>query len=151
MPLLHFRYRCCFFIPGIFIFAFFCVVVAVVVTAKYSRNLICNDRGWDGTCFGNWKAQLSRTQFDKTTARYARWLVLSPPSVHFDENFPPNCAYKGKLAWSLLRTVEIRFGFSAYSGKSIWSFVLTVPPAPEIWFGLSFAYSPPTVSKKDEL
>ena len=52
----------------------------------------------------------------------------------------------GQLAWSLLLTVEIRFGllclrwkiglvFFTY-GSSVRSFLLTVPPWPEIRFGL---------------
>ena len=63
-----------------------------------------------------------------------------------------------------LLTVEIRLGLLCLWWKSVWSFLLTVPPDPEIRFGLSlltvppvrklglvfFAYGSPTVSKKDE-
>ena len=71
----------------------------------------------------------------------------------------------GQLAWSLFY-LRVTFGlvFFAYGGKLVWSFLLTVPPWPEIRFGLflltvppvrklglvSFAYGSLTVSKKDE-
>ena len=71
----------------------------------------------------------------------------------------------GQLAWSFFY-LRLKFGwvFSAYGRKSVWSFLLTVPPCPEIRFGLFlltvppsgnwvcffFAYGSPTVSKKDE-
>ena len=42
----------------------------------------------------------------------------------------------GQLAWSFLLTVEIRFGLLCLRWKSVWSFLLTVPPWPEIRFGL---------------
>ena len=42
----------------------------------------------------------------------------------------------GQLAWSFLLTVEIRFGLLSLRWKSVWSFLLTVPPWPEIRFGL---------------
>ena len=70
----------------------------------------------------------------------------------------------GKLVWSFLLTVEIRFGLFAYGGKSAWSFLLTVLlvrklglvfsayGSPVRKLGLVFsAYGSPTISRKNEL
>ena len=57
------------------------------------------------------------------------------------------------LRWSLLLTVEIRFGllyshlkfglvFFAHGGKLVWSFLLTVPLVQEIGFGLLYLRFP---------
>ena len=43
-----------------------------------------------------------------------------------------------KLAWSLLLTVEIRFGLVAYGGKSVLSLLLNGSPRPEIGFQIGF-------------
>ena len=57
--------------------------------------------------------------------------------------------YSWSSVLSFLLTVEIWFGRFAHGGKSVWSFLLTVPPRPEIGFGI-FSYSSPTATKKDE-
>ena len=42
--------------------------------------------------------------------------------------------------------LRLKFGlvFFAYGGKSVWSFLLTVPPGPEIRFGLFCLRFPPS-------
>ena len=50
----------------------------------------------------------------------------------------------GQLAWSSLLTVKIWFGLFAYGGKSVWSSLRTVPPGPEISFGLFCLRLPPS-------
>ena len=43
VPILHYRYRCLFIMENSI-----CITVPVLVMARYSNNLVCNDFRWNG-------------------------------------------------------------------------------------------------------